>query len=152
MNIFGKMLTPSRILVVGFALVILFGTLLLTLPQATQDGLGLPFYLRQETNIHTLLRLPKQKVMSKSLQFLRQLPTMKKNMQNYGLRLLVNLEIQRPICFMLPKAKTMSGQTCTKALLGTQIKKALLVLQHSSEWLQKLRKPTRNGIARSLTI
>jgi len=31
------------VLVVEFALLILFGTLLLTLPQATQDGLGLPF-------------------------------------------------------------------------------------------------------------
>ena len=43
MNTLGKMMTPSRILVLGFALVILFGALLLTLPQATQDGLGLPF-------------------------------------------------------------------------------------------------------------
>lgn len=42
MNTFGKLMTPSRILVLGFAIVILFGTLLLTLPQATQDGLGLP--------------------------------------------------------------------------------------------------------------
>jgi len=37
------MMTPSRVLVLGFAVVILFGALLLTLPQATQDGLGLPF-------------------------------------------------------------------------------------------------------------
>ena len=36
-------MTPSRVLVFGFAAVILFGALLLTLPQATQDGLGLPF-------------------------------------------------------------------------------------------------------------
>lgn len=43
MNILGKMMTPSRILVLGFASLILFGALLLTLPQATQDGLGLPF-------------------------------------------------------------------------------------------------------------
>ncbi|WP_363319211.1 hypothetical protein [Desulfosporosinus sp.] len=43
MNILSKFLTPSRVLVVEFALLILFGTLLLTLPQATQDGLGLPF-------------------------------------------------------------------------------------------------------------
>jgi trk system potassium uptake protein TrkH len=37
------MMTPSRVLVLGFAVVILFGALLLTLPRATQDGLGLPF-------------------------------------------------------------------------------------------------------------
>lgn len=43
MNRLGKMMTPSRVLVLGFAGVILFGALLLTLPQATQDGLGLPF-------------------------------------------------------------------------------------------------------------
>ena len=43
MNTLGKMMTPSRVLVLGFAIVILFGALLLTLPQATQDGLGLPF-------------------------------------------------------------------------------------------------------------
>jgi len=36
-------MTPSRVLVFGFAVLILFGALLLTLPQATQDGLGLPF-------------------------------------------------------------------------------------------------------------
>jgi len=36
-------MTPSRVLVLGFAMVILFGALLLTLTQATQDGLGLPF-------------------------------------------------------------------------------------------------------------
>ena len=36
-------MTPSQVLVLGFALVILFGALLLTLPQATVDGLGLPF-------------------------------------------------------------------------------------------------------------
>ena len=43
MNTLGKLMTPSRVLVLGFAMVILFGALLLTLPQATQDGLGLPF-------------------------------------------------------------------------------------------------------------
>lgn len=43
MNALGKISTPSRVLVIGFAGVILFGALLLTLPQATQDGLGLPF-------------------------------------------------------------------------------------------------------------
>ena len=43
MNKLGKMMTPSHILVLGFAAVILFGALLLTLPEATQDGLGLPF-------------------------------------------------------------------------------------------------------------
>jgi trk system potassium uptake protein TrkH len=36
-------MTPSRVLVLGFAVVILLGALLLTLPRATQDGLGLPF-------------------------------------------------------------------------------------------------------------
>lgn len=43
MNSIGKLMTPSRVLVLGFAMAILFGALLLTLPQATQDGLGLPF-------------------------------------------------------------------------------------------------------------
>ena len=43
MNVLGKIMTPSRILVLGFALLILFGAILLTLPQATRDGLGLPF-------------------------------------------------------------------------------------------------------------
>lgn len=43
MNSLGKLMTPSRVLVLGFAVVILFGALLLTLPQATLDGLGLPF-------------------------------------------------------------------------------------------------------------
>lgn len=43
MNALGKIMTPSRVLVLGFALLILFGALLLTLPQATQDGLGLSF-------------------------------------------------------------------------------------------------------------
>jgi trk system potassium uptake protein TrkH len=37
------MMVPSQVLVLGFALVIFFGALLLTLPQATQNGLGLPF-------------------------------------------------------------------------------------------------------------
>src|SRR5680860_127154 len=36
-------MTPSRVLVMGFAGVILFGALLLTLPESTQDGVGLPF-------------------------------------------------------------------------------------------------------------
>jgi len=36
-------MSPSRVLVSGFAVLIMFGALLLTLPQATQDGLGLPF-------------------------------------------------------------------------------------------------------------
>lgn len=43
MNILGKVLTPSRILVVGFAVTILLGTLLLTSPHATKNGLGLSF-------------------------------------------------------------------------------------------------------------
>lgn len=43
MDALGKIMTPSRVLVFGFAGFILFGALLLTLPQATQDGLGLPF-------------------------------------------------------------------------------------------------------------
>ncbi|MCO1602314.1 TrkH family potassium uptake protein [Desulfosporosinus nitroreducens] len=41
MNALGKIMSPSRVLVLGFALLILFGAILLTLPQATQDGLGL---------------------------------------------------------------------------------------------------------------
>lgn len=36
-------MSPSRVLVLGFAILILLGALLLTLPRATQDGLGLPF-------------------------------------------------------------------------------------------------------------
>jgi len=43
LNTPGKMMTPSRVLVLGFGLVVLFGSLLLTLPEATQNGLGLPF-------------------------------------------------------------------------------------------------------------
>ncbi|SHI19983.1 TrkH family potassium uptake protein [Desulfosporosinus lacus] len=43
MNALGKIMSPSRVLVSGFAVLIMFGALLLTLPQATQDGLGLPF-------------------------------------------------------------------------------------------------------------
>ncbi|MHB8072863.1 TrkH family potassium uptake protein [Desulfosporosinus fructosivorans] len=43
MNTLGKIMTPARVLVFGFATVILLGALLLALPQATQDGLGLPF-------------------------------------------------------------------------------------------------------------
>ena len=37
----GRIMSPSRVLVLGFSVLILFGALLLTLPQATQDGLGL---------------------------------------------------------------------------------------------------------------
>jgi trk system potassium uptake protein TrkH len=40
---FGKSITPSRVLVLGFTSVILLGALLLSLPQATQDGNGLHF-------------------------------------------------------------------------------------------------------------
>ncbi len=36
-----KMMTPSRVLVLGFAMLILLGALILTLPLATQDGKGL---------------------------------------------------------------------------------------------------------------
>ncbi|ODA42267.1 TrkH family potassium uptake protein [Desulfosporosinus sp. BG] len=43
MNALGKLMTPSRVLVLGFAMVILFGALLLTLPLATHDGRGLSF-------------------------------------------------------------------------------------------------------------
>jgi len=43
LNALGKIMSPSRVLVLGFAALILFGAFLLTLPQATQDGLGLPF-------------------------------------------------------------------------------------------------------------
>jgi len=43
LNTLGKLMTPSRVLVLGFAMAILFGALLLTLPKSTQDGLGLPF-------------------------------------------------------------------------------------------------------------
>ena len=43
MNALGKLMTPSRVLALGFAIVILLGALLLTLPFATQNGLGLPF-------------------------------------------------------------------------------------------------------------
>ncbi|WP_199242665.1 TrkH family potassium uptake protein [Desulfosporosinus fructosivorans] len=43
MNTLGEIMTPARVLVFGFATVILLGALLLALPQATQDGLGLPF-------------------------------------------------------------------------------------------------------------
>ncbi|MFZ5755207.1 MAG: hypothetical protein ACOY3J_13355, partial [Bacillota bacterium] len=39
----GEFLTPSRILVLGFALLILIGALLLTLPVATLNGQGLNF-------------------------------------------------------------------------------------------------------------
>lgn len=38
-----KLITPSRVLVLGFALLILLGALLLTLPQASQDGNSIPF-------------------------------------------------------------------------------------------------------------
>lgn len=43
MNTLGKLMVPSRVLVFGFATVILLGALLLALPRASQDGLGLPF-------------------------------------------------------------------------------------------------------------
>jgi trk system potassium uptake protein TrkH len=43
MKIMKKFLNPPKILVLGFAAVILIGTLLLTLPIATEDGYGLPF-------------------------------------------------------------------------------------------------------------
>lgn len=43
MSALGKIMTPSRILVIGFATVILFGSLLLMLPIANQNGLGLSF-------------------------------------------------------------------------------------------------------------
>lgn len=43
MNTLGKLMTPPRVLVTGFALLILLGALLLTLPIATQDGLSLSF-------------------------------------------------------------------------------------------------------------
>ncbi|MCB8816072.1 TrkH family potassium uptake protein [Desulfosporosinus shakirovi] len=43
MNALRKIMSPSRVLVLGFAILILLGALLLTLPRATQDGLGLPF-------------------------------------------------------------------------------------------------------------
>lgn len=43
MNTLGKLMTPSRILVLGFAMVILFGAVLLTLPLANTNGLSLPF-------------------------------------------------------------------------------------------------------------
>lgn len=43
MKALGKFLTPSRVLVVGFGVLIIWGTLLLTLPQATTDGSGLSF-------------------------------------------------------------------------------------------------------------
>ncbi len=43
MDAIEKNMTPSRVLVLGFAVVILVGALLLTLPQATQDEMGLSF-------------------------------------------------------------------------------------------------------------
>ena len=43
MNTLGKLMVPSRVLVFGFAIVILLGALLLTLPQATYDRMGLSF-------------------------------------------------------------------------------------------------------------
>ncbi|MDD4345473.1 MAG: TrkH family potassium uptake protein [Desulfitobacteriaceae bacterium] len=43
MNMDAKFITPSRVLVVGFALLILLGALLLALPQATQDGNRISF-------------------------------------------------------------------------------------------------------------
>ncbi|HWQ73598.1 MAG TPA: TrkH family potassium uptake protein [Desulfitobacteriaceae bacterium] len=38
-----KLINPSRVLVFGFALLILLGALILTLPQASQDGKSIPF-------------------------------------------------------------------------------------------------------------
>lgn len=43
MNPKGKFFDPPKILVSGFALIILIGALLLMLPVATVDGKGLPF-------------------------------------------------------------------------------------------------------------
>lgn len=43
MNNFKDGLNPSKILVIGFAIVILIGAILLTLPIASEDGEGLPF-------------------------------------------------------------------------------------------------------------
>ncbi len=43
MNALVKMMTPSRVLVLGFAMLILLGAFLLTLPLATQDGNGMNF-------------------------------------------------------------------------------------------------------------
>ncbi|AHF06340.1 TrkH family potassium uptake protein [Desulfitobacterium metallireducens] len=43
MDRFFKNLTPPRVLVIGFAIVILLGALILTLPVATVDGQGLKF-------------------------------------------------------------------------------------------------------------
>ena len=36
-------MTPSRVLVTGFTLFVMLGTMLLTLPLATQNGMGLHF-------------------------------------------------------------------------------------------------------------
>ncbi|MEA0565730.1 TrkH family potassium uptake protein [Lysinibacillus sp. 1P01SD] len=43
MNNFKNTLNPPKILVLGFALIIVIGTFLLTLPFSTEDGNGLPF-------------------------------------------------------------------------------------------------------------
>jgi len=43
MNTFKNTLNPPKILVLGFALIIVIGTFLLTLPFATEDGKGLSF-------------------------------------------------------------------------------------------------------------
>ena len=43
MKNFKESLNPSKILVMGFAILILIGAFLLTLPLATEDGKGLPF-------------------------------------------------------------------------------------------------------------
>jgi len=43
LNALVKMMTPSRVLVLGFAMLILLGAFLLTLPLATQDGNGMNF-------------------------------------------------------------------------------------------------------------
>ena len=38
-----QQLTPARIILIGFALLILTGAVLLTMPIATRDGQGAPF-------------------------------------------------------------------------------------------------------------
>lgn len=43
LNTFRRLMTPSRILVMGFIIFALLGSMLLTLPIATCDGMGLPF-------------------------------------------------------------------------------------------------------------
>lgn len=43
MNTFRNTLNPPKILVLGFALIIIIGTFLLTIPLSTEDGKGLSF-------------------------------------------------------------------------------------------------------------